>query len=78
MVSFDLWRFHVSLAAHEKNYRDLIGLWEPCPYGRLIDIFDYQGACTLSAFPEIIKLLNGQGPTNLGGNKDTIELLSGC
>ncbi|KAJ5521916.1 hypothetical protein N7527_006031 [Penicillium freii] len=77
--SFDLSRFHVSLAAHEeKNYRDLIDLWEACPYGCPIDVFAYQGACSHSAFREFIKLLNGQRPTNLGGSTDTIELLSGC
>ncbi|KAJ5415678.1 hypothetical protein N7465_004373 [Penicillium sp. CMV-2018d] len=64
VVSFDLWRFHVSLAAHEeKNYGELIDLWEACPYGCPIDVFDYQGACSHSTFREFIKLLNGQPQT---------------
>ncbi|KAJ5202711.1 hypothetical protein N7449_004790 [Penicillium cf. viridicatum] len=34
----------VSLVAHEeKNHRDLIYRREACPYGRPIDVFDYQG-----------------------------------
>lgn len=64
-------------AYEERNYPDLIYLREGCPYGRPIDVFDYNGACTHSAFREVIWLLNGQRPSDVKGNKDVLKLLGG-
>ncbi|CAI7610480.1 unnamed protein product [Penicillium discolor] len=61
----------------ETNYPDLIYLREGCPYGRPIDVFDYYGACTHTAFREVICLLNRQRPSDVKGNKDVLKLLGG-
>lgn len=69
--------FSTLLGAYEENYKDLAYLREGCPYGRPIEAFDYQGACTHSAFREDLKLLNGKPVSAFRGNKDILKMLSG-
>ncbi|CAI7564982.1 unnamed protein product [Penicillium glandicola] len=72
--------FTTLLGAYEEGGPDDLEHYRnACPYGRPVDVFDYQGACTHSAFREKTKLLDGQKPqTALKGNSEEPQYNMSC